>query len=142
MSSKVFPALLLVGFLILLIVSFKPTRTRSATTTASTADTAKVMMKKYWMVLLKKGPNRNQDEALSALIQKKHIANIERLAKSGKMLVAGPFEDDGDLRGIFILDCADSAEADGLVKTDTAIMTGRLNYEIKAWWTAKNCVFK
>jgi len=142
MSSKVFPALLLVVFLILLIVSFKPTRTRSATTTAATTDTAKVMMKKYWMVLLKKGPNRDQNEALAELIQKKHIANIERLAKSGKMLVAGPFEDDGELRGIFILDCADSAEAEGLVRTDTAIITGRLTYEIKAWWTAKNCVFK
>lgn len=142
MSSKVFPALLLVAFLVLLIVSFKPTRTRSNTTSKATADTAKVMMKKYWMVLLKKGPNRDQNNADAELIQKKHIANIERLAKTGKMLVAGPFEDDGELRGIFILDCADSSEADKLVKTDTAIVTGRLSYEIKAWWTAKNCVFK
>jgi len=142
MASKVFPALLLVGFLVLLIVSFKPTLTRSNTTSANTTDTAKVMMKKYWMVLLKKGPNRNHSEADAALIQKKHIANIERLAKSGDLLVAGPFEDDGDLRGIFILDCADSSEAESLVRTDTAIISGRLSYEIKAWWTAKNCVFK
>lgn len=99
-------------------------------------------MKKYWMVLLKKGPNRNQNEADANLIQKKHIANIEKLAKSGKLLVAGPFDDDGDLRGIFILDCADSTEAANLVKTDTAVITGRLSYEIKGWWTAKNCVFK
>lgn len=141
MASKVFPALLLVGFLVLLIVSFKPTRTRSANTNATAADTAKVVMKKYWMVLLKKGLNRSQSEADAALIQKKHIANIERLAKSGHLLVAGPFEDD-ELRGIFILDCADSTEADKLIKTDTAIITGRLSYEIKAWWTAKNCVFK
>ncbi|WP_298732571.1 YciI family protein [uncultured Chitinophaga sp.] len=142
MSSKVFPALLLVGFLILLIVSFRPSHNRSANTITTAADTTKVVMKKYWMVLLKKGPQRNQDTALANRIQQKHIANIERLAKSGKMLVAGPFEDDGDLRGIFILDCADSAEANALVRTDTAIISGRLDYEIKAWWTAKNCVFK
>ena len=141
MASKVFPALLLVGFLIILIVSFKPTLTRSTTTPAAT-DTAKVVMKQYWMVLLKKGPNRDQKEGDAALIQKKHMANIDRLAKSGKLLVAGPFGDDGDLRGIFILDCADSTEAVNLVKTDTAVTTGRLAYEIKSWWTAKNCVFK
>jgi uncharacterized protein YciI len=143
MPSKVFPALLLVGFLVLLIVLFKPTLTRSTTIPATTAaDTARVEMKKYWMVFLKKGPDRNQSDADAALIQKKHIANIERLAKSGKLLVAGPFDDDGDLRGIFIVDCADSTEAANMVNTDTAIITGRLSYEIKGWWTAKNCVFK
>lgn len=141
MASKVFPALLLVGFLIILIVSFKPTLTRSITIPAAT-DTAKVVMKQYWMVLLKKGPNRDQGEAAAALIQKKHLANIDRLARSGKLLVAGPFGDDGDLRGIFILNCADSIEAANLVKTDTAVITGRLDYEVKSWWTAKNCVFK
>lgn len=141
MASKVFPALLLVGFLIILIVSFKPTLTRSTTTPAA-PDTAKVVMKKYWMVFLRKGPNRNQNPADAAIIQQRHLANIDRLAQSGKMLVAGPFGDDGDMRGIFILDCADSTEAENLVRTDTAVITGRLSYEIKSWWTAKNCVFK
>ncbi|GAA0556722.1 YciI family protein [Chitinophaga japonensis] len=141
MASKVFPAMLLTGFLILLIVSFKPTLIPSARTT-NTADTTKVVMKQYWMVLLRKGPQRNQDSAAAALIQQRHIANIERLARSGQLVVAGPFGDDGDLRGIFILDCPDSATAASLVKTDTAIITGRLSFEIKPWWTARNCVFK
>jgi uncharacterized protein YciI len=141
MASKVFPSLLLVGFLIILIVSFKPTLTSPATEKPAT-DTSRVVMKKYWMVLLKKGPNRDQSPADAAAIQEKHMANIDRLAKTGKLLVAGPFGDDGDMRGIFILDCADSTEAVNLINTDTAIATGRLSYEIKSWWTAKNCVFK
>ncbi len=148
MLSKVFPALLLVGFLVMLIVSFKPTVLHSDTEkktiviTPNVMDTVKVEMKKYWMVFLKRGPQRNQSEADAAKIQERHMANIERLAASGKLLVAGPFGDDGDLRGIFILDCADSLEAANLVKTDTAVISGRLAFEIKSWWTAKNAVFK
>jgi uncharacterized protein YciI len=144
MASKVFPALLLVGFLVILIVSFKPTITSvtHSTSLKAAADTPKVEMKKYWMVFLRKGPQRNQNPADAARIQEKHLANISRLAASGKLLVAGPFGEDGDLRGIFILDCADSLEAVSLVKTDTAIITGRLSFELKSWWTAKNCVFK
>ncbi|HEU4553561.1 MAG TPA: YciI family protein [Chitinophaga sp.] len=142
MSSKIFPALLLTGFLVLLIVSFKPTVVLQAVTGKSVPDTSKVVMKQYWMVFLKKGPRRNQSAADAAIIQEKHLANINRLAASGKLLVAGPFGDDGDLRGIFILDCPDSASAAALVRTDTAVQTGRLTFDVKSWWTARNCVFK
>jgi len=141
MASKVFPALLLTGFLILLIISFKPTVNRSVPATTA-ADSTKAEMKKYWMVLLRKGPQRNQDAVDAALIQQRHLANMDRMAQSGQLLVAGPFGNDGDLQGIFILDCPDSATAASLVKTDTAIITGRLAFEIKPWWTARNCVFK
>ncbi|WP_217606356.1 YciI family protein [Chitinophaga sp. GbtcB8] len=142
MSSKLFPAMLLVGFLVVLIVSFKPTAVTRSIANKAVSDTPKVEMKKYWMVFLKRGPQRNQRAADAARIQDKHLANINRLAASGKLMVAGPFGDDGDLRGIFILDCADSAEAVDIVRTDTAVITGRLAFEIKPWWTAKNCVFK
>jgi len=142
MSSKLFPAVLLVGFLVVLIVSFKPTAVTRSFANKAVSDTPKVEMKKYWMVFLKRGPHRNQSTADAARIQDKHMANINRLAASGKLMVAGPFGDDGDLRGIFILDCADSAEAADIVRTDTAVITGRLAFEIKPWWTAKNCVFK
>jgi len=142
MSSKLFPAVLLVGFLVVLIVSFKPTAVTRSIANKAVSDTPKVEMKKYWMVFLKRGPQRNQSAADAARIQDKHLANINRLAASGKLMVAGPFGDDGDLRGIFILDCADSAEAVNIVRTDTAVITGRLTFEIKPWWTAKNCVFK
>lgn len=60
----------------------------------------------------------------------------------GKLLVAGPFGDEGNCRGIFILDCKDQAEAENILKTDAAITSGRLAYEIHPWWTAKNEVFK
>ena len=93
-------------------------------------------MKGYWMVFLYSGPNRKHDSASADKIQKAHIENIERLAKEGKLIMAGPMGDKTDLRGIFILDCKDSIEAINLVRSDTAVKTGRLRFEIHPWWTA------
>ncbi|HUR11389.1 MAG TPA: YciI family protein [Flavitalea sp.] len=99
-------------------------------------------MKQYFLVMLSKGNNRTQDSSTAARIQEGHMANITRLAGEGKIVVAGPFGDDGNWRGIFIFDCKTKEEVESLIKTDPAIQTGRLSYEIKPWWTAKNCLFK
>ncbi|HEY0680113.1 MAG TPA: YciI family protein [Chitinophagaceae bacterium] len=101
------------------------------------ADTTKYgPMKMYWLVFLLKGPNRVHDSATSARIQKAHIANIERLANEGKIVMAGPMGYNKDLRGIFIMNCKDSAEAASYVKTDSAIITGRMRFEIHPWYIA------
>ncbi|MFO7446556.1 MAG: YciI family protein [Ignavibacteriaceae bacterium] len=99
-------------------------------------------MKTYYMVFLKKGQNRSQDSTAAANLQKGHMDNIERLAKEGKLNVAGPFLDDGELRGIFIMDVSSKEEAEELVKTDPAVIAGRLSYEIHPWMTAKGTCFK
>jgi uncharacterized protein len=110
----------------------------TADTSATAKDTAKYgEMKKYWLVLLYKGNNRTHDSATAARIQEKHIANIDRLASEGKVIMAGPMGYDKDIRGIFIMDCKDSMEAVSLVQTDTAVITGRLRFEVHPWWTAK-----
>jgi uncharacterized protein YciI len=102
----------------------------------------KYEMKQYWMVFLRTGPHRDQDSVTAVKIQEGHIANINRLAKLGKILVAGPFGDDTDLRGIFIMDCKDESEAKELCSTDPAVKAGRLITEIHPWWTAKGGSFK
>ena len=99
-------------------------------------------MKQYFFVMLTRGANRSQDSATAASIQKTHLENIERLAKLGKIIVAGPFGDDSNWRGIFIFDCPTKEEVEQLLNTDMAVSSGRLAYEIHPWWTAKNCVFK
>ena len=108
----------------------------------NTSEEEKVEMKQYWMVFLRKGPNRDQDSVTSERIQEAHLANIGRLAKLGKIVVAWPFGDDGDLRGIFIVDCKDEVEVRQLCETDPAIKAGRLIVEIHPWWTAKGGSFK
>lgn len=104
----------------------------------------KYEMKQYYFVMLTKGERREEitDTNKINAIQKAHLENIGRLAEMGKILVAGPFGDDTNWRGIFIFDCNTKEEVEALLKTDPAIAAGRLAYEIHPWWTAKNCTFK
>jgi uncharacterized protein YciI len=98
-------------------------------------------MKNYFMVFLKKGPDRSQDSLTVQQLQKGHLENIQRLADEGKLVVAGPFLDDGELRGIFVFDVAENQEVVELLQTDPAIKAGRLSYEIHPWMTAKGTCF-
>jgi uncharacterized protein YciI len=100
-------------------------------------STPALEMKQYWLVLLKKGPNRNHSQAAANKIQAAHMANITRLHQQGKIIMAGPIGNEQDLRGIFIMDGKDSSEIASYVATDSAVITGRLRFEILPWWTAK-----
>lgn len=94
-------------------------------------------MKRYWLVLLKKGPHREQDSLSKAKIQAAHLANINRLAKEGKIIMAGPIGVEGDIQGIFLMNCKDSSEVESFVNTDTAVITGRLVMQYYPWWSEK-----
>lgn len=93
-------------------------------------------IRKYYFVMLTKGPKRDQDSVTAMTIQKGHIANIDRLYYEGKIKVAGPFGESGDWQGIFIFDCATKEEVEKLLQSDPAISSGRLNYIVKPWYTA------
>jgi uncharacterized protein YciI len=99
-------------------------------------------LKPYFLVLLKKGPHRDQDSVTAARIQKAHMENINRMAASGKLNVAGPFLDEGELRGIFIFDSGNEDEVKKLVEGDPAVKSGRLTYEIHPWMTEKGTCFR
>jgi uncharacterized protein len=66
-------------------------------------------------------------------IQKGHMANINRLAQMKKLIAAGPFGDDGRLRGIFVFRVGSLEEAKALTATDPAVQAGRLEMEIHTW---------
>ena len=91
-------------------------------------------MKTYVMALLKAGPNRNRPREEAQKLQAAHRANINRLAAAGKLVLAGPFADDGELRGIYVFDVATVAEAEALTKTDPAIQAGQLVMELHPWY--------
>ncbi len=99
------------------------------------------IMKKYYLVLLKANPDKEQlDSTQVAEIQKAHLENIDRLAAKGKIAMAGPMGEDGNLRGIFVMDCINLEEAVTLCETDPAIKKKRLLYEVHSWWAAKGSV--
>jgi uncharacterized protein YciI len=99
-------------------------------------------IRKYWFVMLLKGPNRSQDSVTAAKIQKAHLDNINRLYNEGKIKVAGPFGDRGDWLGIFIFDCETKEEVEKLLQTDMAVSSGRLAYDIRPWYTAPTGSFE
>jgi uncharacterized protein YciI len=101
-------------------------------------------MKQYWFVMLTLGKDRDKisDTAVINKLQAGHMANINAMANAGKLLVAGPFGDDGIWRGIFIFDALPKEEVVQLLMQDPAIKAGRLDYEIHPWWTAKGTVLK
>jgi uncharacterized protein YciI len=91
-------------------------------------------MKNYVMAFLKKGPKRDQDSLTALKLQEGHMANIQKMADEGKLIVAGPFTDNGDLRGIYIFNVETIEEAEILTKTDPAIQAGRLIMELHPWY--------
>ncbi|MEM9722236.1 MAG: YciI family protein [Bacteroidota bacterium] len=91
-------------------------------------------MGQYVMAFLKRGPNRDLDSLEAVELQRAHMENIGKLAQAGKLLLAGPFMDDGDLRGIYIFDVKTVEEAQALTETDPAIQAGSLVMELHPWY--------
>lgn len=93
-------------------------------------------MKSYYLVILKTGTNNTTDKNLINESFTGHMANINKLVKEGKLIVAGPFgKNENNYRGIFILNNLKSIEeAKELLKTDLAIKNGLLDYEIFTWY--------
>jgi uncharacterized protein YciI len=99
-------------------------------------------MKQYWFVMLKKGPKRDHPPEEAQRLQAGHMANMQAYAERGQLQIAGPFMDDGDWRGIFILDVPDRAAAEAMCDDDPAVQAGRLVCEIHPWLSQKGATLK
>ena len=107
-----------------------------ASTPASGADTdAAPAPVRYQLGILSRGPTWTpESNAHTDSIQAGHMANIVRMAEAGALVAAGPFENGGDLRGLFVF-APDATGLDSLLSGDPAIASGRL--ECRGWtWVA------
>lgn len=91
-------------------------------------------MRRYVVVFLRSGASQGIDADAMRELQHDHIANINRLADEGHLVLAGPFLDRGQLRGLFMLDVASVDEARELVGTDPMIQAGVLVAEFHTWY--------
>ena len=85
---------------------------------------------------LKRGPNRKEGDGKTPEVQelqKAHIANINRLAEMKKLVMAGPFGDNTDLRGIFVFRVGSMKEAQELAASDPMIKIDRLRLDLHPW---------
>jgi uncharacterized protein YciI len=99
-------------------------------------------MKTYYLVFLKKGPNRSQDTATANRLQEQHLAHLTKMYEEGKMDVCGPLLEDGDIRGICIYNVSTKEEAEKLANEDPMIKSGRLIAEIHPFYSAKGATLK
>jgi uncharacterized protein len=93
-------------------------------------------MKPYVIVMLTTGPTKIDDKTKMGEIMKGHMANIQKLADEGKIVVAGPFMGDNkqNFEGMFIFNTKSKEEAEQWVKTDPSVQAGVFNYEIFPWY--------
>jgi uncharacterized protein YciI len=99
---------------------------------------AKYEMDNYVVGFLRKGPKWSaEDTAERARIQEGHMAHIRSMGETGKLVVAGPFSDEGDLRGMFIFGVSSVEEARKMAEGDPAVQSGRLVLELHPWFAGK-----
>ncbi|GLB53092.1 hypothetical protein NBRC110019_21320 [Neptunitalea chrysea] len=122
-------------------IAVEKTDSLHETFTYEEGDTTYVMQK-YFMIFLKKGPNRNQDSVTLAKLQKEHLAHLEKLHLAGKISIAGPFDDNSEVLGIAVYNTPTFEEADSLANADPMVKAGRLTIESHPFWAAKGSKLK
>lgn len=90
--------------------------------------TSQAVARDYVFLQLMSGPRSatiSKEEA--APVFAGHMANIQKLAAEGKLLLAGPYgtpKRDPDLRGVFVLATPDTERAQALAATDPGVIAG------------------
>ena len=76
------------------------------------------------------------DAAALEKLQQTHLDNIARLGRAGSLPLAGPFLDDGELRGVFVFKAASLDAARELAATDPMVQSKHLALELVPWMVA------
>ena len=106
---------------------------------ASEAGPGGYEMTTYYVGFLYRGPKWTPEQTPETRkLQEAHMANILKMGAEGKLVIAGPFTDDGELRGLYVFRVASAEEAKALVESDPAVQAGRLRFELHPWYAAKN----
>jgi uncharacterized protein YciI len=96
--------------------------------------TTPLKMTTAYLGFLTRGPKWTPEKTpATEELQKAHIANINRLAETKKLVMAGPFGDNGTLRGIFVFKVGSLSEAKELAETDPSVKAGRLVIDLHPW---------
>lgn len=66
-----------------------------------------------------------------------HMANINKMAKDGLLIAAGPILNGKEIRGIFVLQEKDEAKIKAAVQADALISNGLLEMQLITWYTSK-----
>jgi len=92
----------------------------------------------YYFTFLRRGPKWTAEKTPETeKLQAAHMANINAMAQTGKLVIAGPFENAGEYAGVFIFKVATLDEARALAESDPAVKAGRLKADVHPWLVAQ-----
>lgn len=100
------------------------------------------LMRKFYLLTYKKGPQRNQSKAVAEQLQTDHLTHLNRLYERGKTCITGPTDGSGDIRGFVVFKVATREEAVYLGGLDPMVRAGRLTYDITPWYAAEGSEMK
>ena len=90
-------------------------------------------MMTYQMVFFRAGPNQKLSAADSKTMLDEHLAGLAKLNAGRIAVLYGPFQDNGDLRGIAILDVPSAEAARTHLADDPFVKAGHMVLEVKPW---------
>lgn len=73
-------------------------------------------------------------ETEAEALQERHMAYLRRLREDGELVTMGPFEGEGELRGLLVFRTGDLGEARELMRNDPLIAGGHLVLDLLRWF--------
>jgi uncharacterized protein len=90
-------------------------------------------MAAYVVGFLEKSPSPAAERAPETeALMAEHLAHLRSLVVAGDLVAAGPFADNGTLRGLFLF-AATADEAKALAAEDPMVKIGRLSLDLHPW---------
>lgn len=89
-------------------------------------------MTTYQAVFVTKGPKWSPETPDVMPVVRAHRAYIASLLASGKAHIGGPFRDDSNLRGVYLVS-GTPEEAKAIVEADPGVKDGRYAFEVLGW---------
>lgn len=102
--------------------------------TPSAAEMAgrRQLVRRYTLVLLRRGPAPRDDEARNERLQLEHLQHLTKLQLLGKLVLNGPILIDHDILGVSIY-ATELEEARALAGADPKVQAGYLTVEAIPW---------
>lgn len=89
----------------------------------------------FHMALLKRGPKwSGENNSQTKELESAQNAYAASLLESGKAVIAGRLDDDGEIRGVYILRAKSAAEAKEWAENSPVVKSGHLVAEMHPWW--------
>ena len=99
--------------------------------------------KLYYAAIVRKGPNWTPEQTPEIVRSgQEHRQYLENLVSRGILVLAGPFTDNGEIRGIYVFKVESQQQAKTLCDQAPAVRSGHLAVEVHPWQMANEIVVR